>query len=340
MTEALRTEELDRLVLAWLIVPRKNPSHASLAKMLAPFVRGTGAAPGSIARQSLARLKARRDIEGDTTWMLSPAGRQRALSALGIPELPKRASWKRVYSLLVARGHGVEATPAALRRVSTADGLVAAVLEKHHRLQPSPSSEANLAKVGRALAWRELGVESTEPFSLKAVLAHIAQRACGAHAPPRDTKSALAMLASAALDAPRGDAPLRVALVQRWMRSPDPAPPTYVEAASPPTTRTPQDHAAELRAFSQRAIAAACASQTGRWGDRKVFVSHVWGEYQRRDAGSAVGLDAFKDMLVRANQAGLVSLSRADLVEEMDADDVRRSEIASLGATFHFILID
>jgi hypothetical protein len=337
MAGTLRIEDLDKLSLVWLLVPRKKPSLRSLANTLAPFLQESGAAPESIARQCLARLKTRREIEGDTTWMLSPGGREKALAVLGVPALPKRPSWKGVYNLLVARGQGVEATPVALRRVAKPDGLAAAVLEKHHRLQAPSRSELSLSKVGHALAWRELGVESTEPFSLKAVLSHIVQKTCGPAAAPRDSRAALAMLAAAALDVPRGDAPLRAALVQRWME----APATLdAPAAIPPAAAVAPDDAAALRAFSRRALEAARASPTGRWGEHKVFVSRVWDEYQRRGGGSVISLEAFKLMLVRANQGRLLSLSRADLVEEMDAEDVRRSEIASLGATFHFVRID
>jgi hypothetical protein len=98
----------------------------------------------------------------------------------------------------------------------------------------------------------------------------------------------------------------------------------------------------DLGAFAQRVLAAARRSPTGWWGERKVFISHVWEEYQRRErkGGRQAGdLEAFKLLLVRANRASLLSLSRADLVEAMDKDDVKRSEIASLGTTFHFLRI-
>ncbi|WP_437950752.1 hypothetical protein WME98_08010 [Sorangium sp. So ce296] len=334
MESTLRIEDLDRLVLVWLVVPRKKPSHRSLASMLSPFVRGTGAAPESVARQCLARLKTRRDIEGDTSWMLTPGGRQKALAALGIPSLPKRASWKWVHSLLVARGHGIDVTPAALRRVATAEGLAAVVLEKHYQLQDAGRSELTLAQVGNAVAWRELNVESTAPFTLKAVLTYILRKTVDVSETPKDSKAALRTLASSVMNVNRGDAPIRAALVRRWMTEGD------TEAVMPTAAPVVEAPPMTLQSFSQRALAAARSSTTGRWGDQKVFVSHVWNEYQRRDGGSTGDLDAFKQMLVRANQAGFLSLSRADLVEEMDPADVQRSEIASLGATFHFVRLD
>ena len=41
-----------------------------------------------------------------------------------------------------------------------------------------------------------------------------------------------------------------------------------------------------------------------------------------------------------ANNARLLNLARADLVQAMDPEDVRLSEVAYLNASFHFIRID
>jgi hypothetical protein len=48
----------------------------------------------------------------------------------------------------------------------------------------------------------------------------------------------------------------------------------------------------------------------------------------------------FKNRLVEANQQGLLHLSKADLPEAMDPNDVRESETPYLNAVFHFVLID
>ena len=71
------------------------------------------------------------------------------------------------------------------------------------------------------------------------------------------------------------------------------------------------------------------------YGDNKVFVSEVY-----RIGGFEMSLDAFKTQLLAAQRAGLVSLSRADLVEAMDPALVAKSEVRYLGAAFHFVRID
>jgi len=101
----------------------QEPALKSLANVLSPFLTSARTNPESAARQCLARLKARGDIAADTTWMLSPAGRERALSTLGVQALPKRASWLWVYGLLAARGYDADPAPVTIRRIAEADNL-------------------------------------------------------------------------------------------------------------------------------------------------------------------------------------------------------------------------
>lgn len=57
------------------------------------------------------------------------------------------------------------------------------------------------------------------------------------------------------------------------------------------------------------------------------------------DAAEAAGMTrpVFDQMLVQANRAGLLRLSRADLTSAFDREMVRRSEIRYLIAEFHFV---
>lgn len=327
-------EGLDRLVLVWLAVPRKKPAIKTLASMLAAFVGGTGMEREAAARGALARLKARGAIAADSVWILSPAGLEEALSALALPALPKRVSWRWVHTLLVARGNGTDVKPAALRRVATSDGLTVAILGERHQLGALTRTELSASQVACALAWRELGVRSTAPFTVKAVLAHLVNRAGAAPVSPGSTREALAILAAQALGVTGGDAARRAVLVQRWMAASAGEPAGTEAEPVVPATQTP------IELFAQKALAAARAAKTGRWGEHKVFVSHVLAELKRREPEGIADLGDFKQRLLRANQAGLLSLSRADLVEAMDPADVRASEISSLGATFHFVRLD
>lgn len=95
---------------------------------------------------------------------------------------------------------------------------------------------------------------------------------------------------------------------------------------------------ADEKGFAERVLSAARASKTGRFGDDKVFVSHVLRQLQAE--GFAIpDVDAFKERLVAAHRAKLLSLSRADLVQAMAAEDVDGSETRYLNARFHFVRI-
>ena len=53
----------------------------------------------------------------------------------------------------------------------------------------------------------------------------------------------------------------------------------------------------------------------------------------------AMEMVTFKKQLAEANNARLLDLSRADLVQAMDPNDVQQSEVHYLNATFHFVRI-
>jgi len=110
-----------------------------------------------------------------------------------------------------------------------------------------------------------------------------------------------------------------------------PAPATRVAAGS------------DLEDFARCVLTAARASPTGRWHKTKVFISHVWEEFELpptfRGRG-AMDLNDFKKMLGAAHRAGLLRLGRADLVEAMNPADVKASETPYLNGVFHFVRLD
>lgn len=91
----------------------------------------------------------------------------------------------------------------------------------------------------------------------------------------------------------------------------------------------------DLPTFAKTVLDVARAAKTGRFGDNKVFISEV-----HRLFPQEMDLDTFKEWLLKAQRAGLVPLSRADLVEAMDPELVARSELPYLGATFHFVRLE
>lgn len=99
-----------------------------------------------------------------------------------------------------------------------------------------------------------------------------------------------------------------------------------------------QARVASRPGFAANALAAAKSCRTGKWGESKVFISHVWRVYRR--VHGPMSLDEFKASLIKAQREGKLSLSRADLTSAMPARDVKESEVRSLGADFHFVRVE
>ena len=103
-----------------------------------------------------------------------------------------------------------------------------------------------------------------------------------------------------------------------------------------PEARLPQD----LNGFAERVLDAARHSESERAGGNKVFISHVWRTLVGAGHASADEEHAFKQLLTRANTAGVLRLSRADLAGSEEAADVQASETRYLGESFHFVRLD
>src|SRR5689334_14627697 len=76
---------------------------------------------------------------------------------------------------------------------------------------------------------------------------------------------------------------------------------------------------------------------SGRFGDRKVFVSAIWGALPEA-VRDGLSLASFKEQLFVAHRLGLLVLACADLVTAMPATSVTASQICYGGVQFHFVL--
>ncbi len=126
-------------------------------------------------------------------------------------------------------------------------------------------------------------------------------------------------------------------LVERLMKSPP------AGEATPPSQKAPVFP--DTREFAREAQGLADATMTGGFGDNKVFISHVYRNFAKKYPTAT--LDQFKQALWKANQERLLNLSRADLVEVMNAQDVaesafepfQRTSEYTKGPEFHFVLV-
>jgi hypothetical protein len=265
---------------------------------------------------------------------LTPEGRSRALEVLGVDELPPKTTWDKVRkTYLAARALGLP-TPEGdvAKRFAGVVGFKAALLKAHFGL-PLATYPKKVEEAIDALAWTLLGFAPGRKFDVRSVQAALIRRALG-EAPglgPRpDPKAEAAKLLAKELGArPSGKDELRLAVLRRWIDGPPIAP----EATAPEPIPAPS---LDLDRFARRVREAAQASPSGRFGAGKVFVIHVWRALESDPEFAGMGLDGFKRRLAEANNAR-IELARADLVEAMDPEDVRLSEVPYLGATFHFI---
>jgi len=328
--EGREVSRVGELALVWLLTRAEGKgARSDLARALKPFAdhRWSRAEWGERLDETLARLCQEELVTQNPRkgLTLTAGGRARALSVLGMERLPKGTTWKQLKGAhLVVLALGLMPSAANLSHVGRADGMRAALVQKHLGLEPS--SPRSLIQVRDMLCWRQLGVETDKPFTLAAVQAVLLSRALQA---TREVAApqALQQLAARSVGARRTDTEsLRLAALRAWaFPAEEPAPPSLA----------PASHEESLRTFAEHVVRAARSATAGRFGDDRVFISHVWRAMQ----GQGLDEQAFKRRLIEANQRRLLSLSRADMVELMDPAELAASEIQHLGATFHFIAL-
>jgi hypothetical protein len=347
------------LVLARLLAAGEKGELASkVRKDLEPSLshRWAGTAPGELLDRVLAEFESAglvTRLPGKTKKaaprvVLTAEGRRRALEALGVAELRPKTTWaslKKTY--LPAMALGLPASNEAAFKAMSSDPVFRAVLLRRRYALP-------IAEVPRlddaidALAWKLIGFEGmTGKFDARAVKTALLNRELG-DGRAADFKKAAGRLVARQAGARRDDAKeLRDAVLRDWIGR---AGPCEIEGrATRPEDRPPGPAAIEPvpgprpaldpAALAGRVKDAARACPTGRYGNHKVFIAHVWDRLRPDPDFAGMDLDGFKRALAEANNLRLLDLARADLVQAMDPEDVRRSEVRYLNATFHFIRI-
>ncbi|HTI51173.1 MAG TPA: hypothetical protein VL475_09485 [Planctomycetaceae bacterium] len=319
MSPATPEELAGRLVLARLLLPaKKAPTVAAVQKNLAPLFthRMSGAEWNELFARALQRLVEAEHVTSKPL-ALTETGRAFTLAYWQIDRLPPKISWIALRNqYLASRVLGLSQQHRGEKITQTR--LVASVLKARHRL---PAEVAETARgVVTGLAWKQLNIDSTAAFTPEAVVARLLLKSTRKVSAADVAKQ----LARIELDTTGND--LFVGALRQWI------------AGGPPDARTEADD--DPRRFSERVLLAARQSPSGRFGGDKIFISHVWKQLANGEGPSGLPLAEFKDRLVAAHRAGLLELSRADLVERMDPVDVSQSETKYLDARFHFVRLD
>jgi len=361
-TPTTAPSKIGGLILVWLLTRPKRNGEGTRSELGAALKSVLGhrwntAEQIQVIDDEIVALERARSIEFPRKGRLklTRRGRSASLAALGMEALPDEFDWRVAKSrYLYKRPLDLAPPPKKDKKKGAGDSaqLRAAVLAQHYQLDVGKAP--TMLQVRDALAWRQLGIETSKPISLGAVLELLLNRMLGTKKPlPVD--EVLEQLAARAAGARRVEAgELKDALLRRWLSDAEAVP----GATQPEEPRPRQNGDAALtksdgatnsvitdpappedeKRFAERVLAAAQALETGRFGDNKVFISHV---FQRlADEGAVAGdTESFKARLVSAHVNGLLSLSRADMVEMMKPEDVDASATRYSGATFHFVRI-
>jgi hypothetical protein len=338
MIEEPELTPVELLVLARLLpVGEKGDGLAKIRKDLDPLLdqRWSGSdlaetldrtVHGLAARGLVEHLPAKRKSAAPAL-RLSSQGRAIALGSLGVSELPvkPKPTWAALKkSLILAKALKL---PPPGKAFATAAGFKAAVLGRRFAL-PLPDYP-DLKSVRLELTRKLLEMGSKEKITLQSVQAALFARELGEQR-QIDAKKVLDRLVSKQVGARRDDdKEVRDAVLRGWLGE---------SADRPRRDATPSPPLA-LADFVHHVKSAAEHCESGRFGENKIFIIHVWRKLQ--EAGKFPGMDlpGFKQLLAQANNARLLDLSRADLVQAMNPDDVRLSEVHFANAAFHFIRI-
>lgn len=332
----MRGSEVSRvgdLVLAWLLTRAEGKgARSGVSSALKPFTahRWSAGEWSTHLDEALEALETGGFIEQTARkgLGLTKEGKARGLKFLGL-ERAKGLSWKTLrLTHLTALSLGL---PSAQGEKFGKVGHLRAVLVQKQRGLGRVGTRT-LKQVQDELCWKQLGVTTDKPFTLAAAQSFLLGQVAESS---RELKASQAMeqLAARQAGARRTDAEsLRQAIVQSWLLPTSEPVEAKPAAPSAPAPKAPPQEEA-LPAFAERVLHTARTATSGRFGEDRVFISHVW----RAMGEPSLDERTFKNRLIEANQKRLLSLSRADMVDVMNSADVSASETRHLGATFHFV---
>jgi hypothetical protein len=344
---ALNIEHLHLLLLARIAAwpksqPQKKRTSIDLAQDLESFAqdRFSAAEWREGVDGATRQLLAEGHLEQNESAALSctEKGKQQLRLLLGLAANTRWPNWKAIkdnYLPCCALGlaPGDPKTKAAI--APSRGSIKGPLLRNHFQLPIVAMPTASLAF--DAIICQYLGV-SSERLTLPKLKGLLLSRALGLSSVETIENASRSALIKAS-GAHRADvASLKQALVSAWLASTSPtkASPAAVAPQAPPAplAKTP---AFDLATFAFKIKNLAHSAYAKRFGENKVFICSLWDMANADRIWPNLTETEFKQKLIEANRAGLLKLSRADLVAAMDAALVARSEITYLLSRFHFV---
>lgn len=352
---ALSLSTLSQLVLARLLTTGQVPGPKAVRDELGQIVgqQLTSGEWETLLERTVEQLKAA-GLLRVKPYRLTPEGREEALRYLGISasDVPEKLTWGTLKNkYLIPKALGLPVDQKTVRdKVSQSEGLKGAVVASYFELPigPAPTSTAAI----HALAWKELGVETDRKFTLSNVLWHLLGKhfASDSALDAKGIGTQLPVVVSGA----RNTKPeaLRAAVLKKLLEGadlslpPEPEPVATSEAVSEQTPVFEQPEPEEsaeasqpfdLESFANTVQAVARRCESGRFGEDKVFIAHVWRQFQEESLANTLSAADFKTRLGEAWQAGLLPLVNAEFRQTLNLNDLNESELTSGGYEFHFI---
>lgn len=337
---------LGEMILVRLAAAGNPPSQSALERCLKPYFScRLGLSDGqwrTLLENTLDELAHQGFVERKPT-SLTEIGKAVACHFLQVEDLPADCKWMTLRNrYLLARALEIRPREAKeWKRLATADGLRAAVLVRFYglSLDPLPTLTQALEALAQQQAQQAGEIEAS---GTKTEVREEILRETLIPDQPGDLKTRLPALVTKARN--NSIESLRQAVINHWLDECDAKSCQLVCSSQskkipPPASESPVTPA-DLSEFARQIQELARHSQTGRFGDNKVFLSHLWKHFQKESPRTGITRQEFDDRLLEANRQNLIILSRADLISEMDPADVEASEIALPHATFHFIRTD
>jgi hypothetical protein len=352
-TSPKKRPAIESLVLVrLLVVGPKGESASKITKDLDPLFsqRGTSAVLSERIDEALTALKSidlvvplpAKGRKAAPKFLPTAMGYREGLEFLGVAQLRPKTTWtvlRKSYLPALALGMPVS-NDTVFKTLSAEPAFQAVLLKRQFELSiaeiPKPDEATD------ALAWKLIGIEGEgRKFNPKNIKTALFNRELGTGR-ALDFKKAATRLLAQRVRARRDDPKeLRDAVVRGWIdQDEDAGTREATTTLSGPVPPLPSATSSlDLPAFAEQVKSTARNCLTGRFGENKVFIAHVWKAIQADPNLGAMDFSTFKERLTEANHARLLDLSRADLVQAMDPDDVRQSEVHYLNATFHFVRI-
>lgn len=323
------THRLKHLILARLLAKGRPPVYSDIERGLRPYFLADSLLGKEAWRDTLKNSLEELQDAGllrSKPLELTDCGRSETEKLLFASETATSVPWRTLRNrYVIARALEIEPrSKTEWRRLATADGTRAAVLRQHFQLPLTVVP--TLSKVLDAIAWQQLSQSHdvddlfTTRFDRRAVLRVTLLNGSKV----KDQGVALATIVSGAKNASADN--LRQAIITRWVHDQQPS--------------EVSDTTFDLTKFARRVSELASEGSTGRFGDDKIFISHVWRRYCSEGGGVEMTRREFDRHLVDANRESLLTLARADLVSAMSPEDVQQSEIQLSNSSFHFIRTD